>query len=195
MMSVALDEAIALRHKGSLVKACEATQTARGVCLRFTQAMETVLNGLHLHAKHFGLVPSAAPLSAENFRGYRGQRTARIAGFLNKVLLSRRSQFIHKASTLREMVAELKDEFCKTVDDLVGGLHVRTESLWDCLDRCQFDLNTCLRETIILLKSFLVALPEDQIAPFESGLKLPSVRTAPSSFAFRHRRFVAVPGK
>ncbi|MBS1840556.1 MAG: hypothetical protein JSS69_12780 [Acidobacteria bacterium] len=195
MMSVALNEAIELRRTGSLMKAYEVAQTACGVCVRFAQGMETVLDGLHRHAKHLGLVPSAAPLSAENFRGSRGQRTARITGFLNKVLLSRRSQFIHKAATLKEMVAELKDEFSKTVEDLVGGLDVRTDGLWDCLDCCQFDLNTCLRETVVLLKSFLVALPDDQIASFESELKLPSVRTAPRSFAFRHRRFAAVPGK
>ena len=195
MMSVTLDEAIELRRKGSLVKAYEAAHTARDVCVRFTQAMETVLSGLHRHAKHFGLVPSAAPLSAENFRGSRGQRIARITGFLNRVLLSRRSQFIHKAATLEEMVAGLKDEFCKTVDNLVGGSYVRTEGLWECLDYCQFDLNTCLRETMILLKSFLVALPDDQIAPFESELKLSSVRCAPRTFTFRHRRFAAVSGK
>jgi hypothetical protein len=195
MMSVALDEAIELRRRGSFAKAFEAAQTARGVCLRFAQAMETVLSGLHRHAKHLGLVPSAAPLDAENFRGSRGQRTARITGFVNKVLLSRRSQFIHKAATLEEMVAELKDEFCKTVDDLVSGLFVDTGGLWECLDHYQFDLNTCLRETIILLKSFLVALPEDQLATFESTLQLASVRTPPRTFTFRHRRFAAVPGK
>src|SRR5262249_53538616 len=119
MLSVSLNEAIELRRNGSLLRAYEAAQTASGVCLRFTQSLEIVLGSLHRHAKHFGLVPNAAPLEAANFRGARGQRTARITAFLNRVLLSQRSQFIHKAATLREMVAELKDEFCKTVDHLV----------------------------------------------------------------------------
>jgi hypothetical protein len=194
MMSVTLDEAIELRRSGSTVKAYETVQMARGVCLRFAQSMEIVLSSLHRHAKLFGLVPNAAPLDAANFRGTRGQRTARITGFLNRVLLSNRSQFIHKASTLRHMVVELKEEFSKAVDDLIMGLSVRPQNNWKSLDRCQFDLNTCLCETLVLLKSFLVILPEDQLASFESELVLPSVRNIPRTF-FRHRRFAAVSGK
>ena len=194
MMSVTLDEAIELRLKGSVVKAYETLQMARGVCLRFSQSMEIVLSNLHGHAKHFGLVPNAAPLDAANFRGARGQRTARITGFLNRVLLSHRSQFIHKAATLRQMVAELNEEFSNAVDGLITGLSVRSKNHWECLDRCQFDLNTCLCETVVLLKSFMVVLPEDQLASFESGLTLPSVRNIPRAF-FRHRRFAAVSGK
>jgi len=194
MMSVTLDEAIELRRKGSVVKAYETIQMARGVCLRFAQSLEIVLGNLHSHAKHFGLVPNAAPLDAANFRGTRGQRTARITGFLNRVLLSHRSQFIHKATTLRQMVAELNEEFSQAVDGLITGLSVRTKNHWECLDRCQFDLNTCLCETVVLLKSFMVVLPEDQLASFESGLALPSVRNIPRTF-FRHRRLAAVSGK
>jgi hypothetical protein len=194
MMSVTLDEAIDLRLKGSAVKAYETLQMARGVCLRFSQSMEIVLSNLHGHAKHFGLVPNAAPLDAANFRGTRGQRTARITGFLNRVLLSHRSQFIHKVSTLRQMVAELNEEFSNAVDGLITGLSARTKNHWECLDRCQFDLNTCLCETVVLLKSFMVVLPEDQLVSFESGLTLPSVRNIPRTF-FRHRRFAAVSGK
>ncbi|HWZ97687.1 MAG TPA: hypothetical protein VN025_08000 [Candidatus Dormibacteraeota bacterium] len=195
MLSVSLNEALELRRSGALMKAYEVAQTARGVCLRFTQSLELVLSGLHCHAKHFGVVPNAAPLDASNFRGGREQRTARITGFLNRVLLSQRSQFIHKSATLREMVGDLRTEFCEAVDDLINGHYVRSETIWEALDNGHFDLNTCLRETMVLLKSFLVVLPEDQLASFESQLKLPSVRTAPPNFAFRHRRFAAVPGK
>jgi hypothetical protein len=194
MMSVTLDEAIELRRTGSTVNAYETVQMAGGICLRFAHSMEIVLSNLHRHAKHFGLVPNAAPLDASNFRGTRGQRTARITGFLNRVLLSHRSQFIHKAATLRQMVAELTEEFSRAVGHLSNGLSVRPQNHWECLDHCQFDLNTCLCETVVLLKSFLVVLPEDQLASFESGLELPSVRNIPRTF-FRHRRFAAVSGK
>jgi len=114
---------------------------------------------------------------------------------LNRVLLSQRSQFIYKAATLQEMVRCLKSEFCQTVDDLVGGVYTKHEALWEALDERHFDLNTCLRETIVLLKSFLVVLPEDQLVSFESALELPSRSPEPSRITFRHRRFVALPGK
>ncbi|GAC1638175.1 MAG: hypothetical protein NVS9B14_18550 [Candidatus Acidiferrum sp.] len=194
MLSISLNEAIGLRKQGLTAKACDAVDICRGICLRFSQALEAVLNGLHDHAKHFPIVPNAAPLDPDNFRGSRSQRTAKYTGLLNRVLLSQRSQFIHKASTLREMVLDLRDEFCRAVDDLVSGIFYRTEALWAALDQCHFDLNTCLRETMVLLKSFFVVLPEEQLAAFESSLRLPAIKAEPK-LAFRHRRFAAVPGK
>lgn len=195
MLSVSLNEALELRSEGAFSRACEAAQVAQSVCMRFSQSLETVLAGLYRHAKHFSVVPNAAPLDPGNFRGSRGQRAAKINGFLNRVLLSQRSQFIHKTSTLKEMVATLRDDFCNAVDELASGIHHRTDAFWEALDRCHFDLNTCLREAIVLLKSFLVVLPEDQLCSFEASLKIASARTTKPSFAFRHRRFAAVPGK
>lgn len=194
ILSVSLNEAIELRKRGSSSKACEAVYVCRGICLRFSHTLEMVLAGLHRHTKLFPLVPNAAPLDAANFHGAKSQRTAKFTGLLNKVLLSQRSQFIHKAATLKELVIDLRDEFCRAVDDLVSGIFYRTETFWAALDQCHFDLNTCLREALVLLKSFLMALPDEQISSFESGLKLP-VSGTERGLAFRHRRFAAVPGK
>ena len=195
ILSVSLNEAIELRKHGSNTKACEAVYICRGICLRFSRTLEAVLGGLHRHAKLFPVVPNAAPLDPTNFRGPRGQRTAKLTGLLSRVLLSQRSQFIHKASTLKEMVIDLRDEFCRAVDDLVSGIFYRTDSFWATLDQCHFDLNTCLREALVLLKSFLLVLPEEQMPSFQSGLKLSSTGSAEPALAFRHRRFAAVPGK
>ncbi len=195
MLSVSLDEAIELRHKGALDKSFEAARIASGLCVRFAQSLKVVLRGLHRHAKHFGLVPNAAPLDPANFQGARGQRTARLTGLLNRVLLSQRSRFIHKASTLSEMVDDLRQDFCDAVEELINGFHFSTDALWHALDQCHYDLNTCLRETIVLLKSFLLVLPEDQLASFETELHLPRTRTVEHGLPFRHRRFAEVPGK
>jgi hypothetical protein len=194
MLSVALDEAIDLRRKGALAQAFEAARIAGGLCVRFSQSLGLVLNGLQCHAKHFGLVPNAAPLDADNFRGVRGQRTARLTGFLSRVLLSQRSRFVHKAATLQEMVEDLQKDFCEVVENLLTDAY-RNEELWEALDQAHYDLNTCLRETIVLLKSFLVVLPEDQLASFESGLQLSRTKTVQPGLSFRHRPFAAVPGK
>jgi hypothetical protein len=195
MLSVTLDEALDLRRRGSLAQAAEAAAIAGGLCVRFTQSLRLVLSGLQRHAKHFGLVPNAAPLDSENFRGGRVQRTARLTGFLNRVLLSQRSRFIYKAATLQEIVEDLKKDFCETVEDLVSGIHLQNEELWQALDAGHYDLNTCLRETFVLLKCFLVVLPEDQLVSFESELQLSRTRTDQSSLSLRHRRFATVPGK
>ena len=195
ILSISLNEAIELRKRGSNNKACEAVYICRGICLRFSHTLERVLGGLHRHARHYPVVPNAVPLDPENFRGTRGQRTAKFTSLLNRVLLSQRSQFIHKASTLKEMVIALCAEFCRAIDDLASGIFYRTESFWAALDQCHFDLNTCLRETMILLKSFLLVVPDEQLTSFEGGLNLSGSSPAKPALTFRHRRFAAVPGK
>jgi len=42
---------------------------------------------------------------------------------------------------------------------------------WLALDACHFDLNTCLRETLVLVKSFLVVLPEEQLDIFDFTIR------------------------
>jgi hypothetical protein len=195
IFSVSLDEALELRRAGSLARAYDAALVSRGVCARFSQSLEMLLTCLHRHAKHFGLVPNAAPLDAENFRGSRSQRTAKIAGFLSRILLSQRSQFIHKATTLRDLVTDLNGEFCKTADELISGVYLENAPFWETLERSHFDLNTCLREAIVLLKSFLVVMPEEQISAFETAVSFRSARTPEPALTFRHRRFAAVSGK
>jgi hypothetical protein len=195
MLSVSLDEALDLRRKGALAKSFEAAQIASGLCERLAQSLKMVLGGLHRHAKYFGLIPNAAPLDPANFQGTRGQRTARLTGLLNRVLFSQRSRFIHKVSTLLDMVDDLKQDFCDAVEELVNGFHSSTEALWNVLDQSHFDLNTCLREAIVLLKSFLLVLPEEQLISFETELRFPHSQATQHSLSFRHRRFVAVPGK
>jgi len=56
-----------------------------------------------------------------NFQGQRGQRSARMSSLLNHVLLSQRLQFLHKVSTLEEMVEDLGKEFRLAADDLAEG--------------------------------------------------------------------------
>jgi len=195
MLSVSLDEAMELRRKGSLGKSYEAVEVARVLCGRFVHSLELVLLGMHRHAKRFGLVPNAVPLDPENFLGSRGQRTARLTMLLSHVLFTQRSRFIHKVMTLQEMVNNLERDFCEAVEDLIAGFHTNYNRQWDALDHCHFDLNTCLRETFVLLKSFLMVLPEEQIPAFEEELQLSRLRTATGRIPFRHGRFAPVPGK
>jgi hypothetical protein len=122
------------------------------------------------HAKHYGTVPNAAPLDAQNFQTIKGQRSARMSGLLSKVLLSQRTQFLHKLSTLLEMVENLGKEYCESAEELGKGLSTDPVLRWKTIDAAHYDLNTCLRETIVLLKSFLRALPDDQLTNFQKSV-------------------------
>jgi hypothetical protein len=199
MFSVALNEALELRQEGRLAKSCEAVHVTPELCARLTGPLSSLIRVLGEHAKHYGTVPNAAPLDAANFQSARGQRSARISGLLSRVLLSQRTQFLHKLGTLQEMVEELGREFCTSAEELGAGLSTDPAILWKIVDADHYDLNTCLRETIVLLKSFLRALPDDQLAGFQksvTGSWRATAREPPSGQqALRHGRIAHIAGE
>jgi hypothetical protein len=170
MLSVSLDEALALRREGRLMKCCQAVNVTPGLCARMTEALASLIRVLSEHAKHYGTVPNAASLDPQNFQTVKGQRSARMSALLSKVLLSQRTQFLHKLGTLLEMVEELGKEYCESARELGTGLSSDPVLLWKMIDAAHYDLNTCLRETIVLLKSFMHALPDDQLAGFQKSV-------------------------
>ncbi len=170
MFSVSLNEAIELRLAGLLAKALSTISMSSELCGRLSRPLAGTLRALHEHAKHYGTVPNAAPLDPENYQGSKGQRSARMSGLLDRVLFSHRLQFLHKVSTMEEMVEDLDRDFRSVADDLAMGLYADPERGWHEVDAGHYDLNTCLRETIVLFKSFLVVLPAAQLGDFEKTI-------------------------
>ena len=195
MFSVSLNEAIELKLAGLRVKALCAVSMSSQLCERLTHPLAGTLRALHDHAKHYGTVPNAAPLDPENYQGTRGQRTARMSGLLDRVLFSHRLQFLHKVSTLQEMVEDLDRDFRNTAEDLVGGICTDPERGWSEVDAGHYDLNTCLRETIVLFKSFLVVLPAGQLGDFEKTVYVQSQLPGEDLIASHHRRMNAFAGQ
>jgi hypothetical protein len=171
MLSVSLNEAIELRHSGRVAKSYQAVCVAPALCTRLTEPLAALLRSLADHAKHYGTIPNAAPLDPANFQGARGQRSARMSSLLSRVLLSQRAQFLHKISTLHEMVEDFGKDFREAAEELVEGTCLDPEMQWRVVDTNHFDLNTCLREAIVLLKSFLLALPGDQLETFKNTVR------------------------
>jgi hypothetical protein len=200
MLSVSLDEALSLQRRGQIAKSSQAIQVTPQLCTRLTVALASLIRVLGEHAKHYGTVPNAAPLDPDNFQSARGQRSARISGLLSKVLLSQRTQFLHKLGTLQEMVEELGKEFCANSQELGEIVPSDSEALWKIVDATHYDLNTCLRETIVLLKCFLRALPDDQLSNFQQSVshawtaKVPKTGTSRIQ-PVRHRRMAHITGE
>ena len=170
IFSVALNEAFELRRVGRLTISAETLSVIPGLCNRLADPLAGLLHALGDHARHYGTVPNAAPLNPSDFQGARGQRTARMNDLFSRVLLSQRSQFLHKIAALEEMVAYLEEEFREAAEDIGLGACVRAEAQWRQADTAHYDLNTCLREAEILLKSFLVTLPEEQLGVFQQAV-------------------------
>jgi len=199
MLSVSLDEAIELRQLGEPGKSLQAVGITSGLCKLLTQTLVGLLRALSEHAKHYGTIPNAAPLDPANFQGQRGQRSARMNSLLNHVLLSHRLQFLQKVSTLEEMVEDLGKDFRRAADDLAEGASLNPKKMWAEVDADHYDLNTCMREAIVVFKSFLIALPESQLAAFQNALcqqsQLQEAGVPSHQRVISHRRMTAIAGK
>ena len=201
MLSISLNEAIELRDSGLRQKALQAVWVTPDLCWRLADQIEALLLSLGEHAKHYGIVPNTSPLNPENFQGSRGQRAARFSGILSHIILTNRSQFLQKIETLTEMVSGIGQEFCSSADILGEGTAIHPDSLWKTVDANHYDLNTCLRESIVLLKSFLLAMPTEQLSNFQKTLIAQSAaahaksRDRQRSVRHSHRRMTPIAGE
>lgn len=194
MFSISLNEALELRRTGNSGQSCRAVFVIPALCARLARPVEGVLRTLGDHAKHFGIIPNTAPLEAANFRGAREQRTARINDLLSHLLLTQRSQFLHKIDSLEEMVLSIHKDFSEIACDLGSGTSAEPSADWRALDDAHFDLNTCLREAIVLLKSFIVVLPDDQVGVFQKSVN-EHIHAPHDAAPTRRRRMVLIEGQ
>jgi len=199
MFSVNLDEALGLRRDGRVAKAQQVLSVSSALCQRLTVPLNGLLHSMLLHARHFGTAPNLASLDPQNFQNSRSQRVARFNSVFSKVLLTRRSQFLHKISTLTELVEELAANFLASSEEILAGDSLDSDRDWDVLDASHYDLNTCLRETVVLFKSFLHALPESQLQEFlatfqERSACAEGLLPAKAHYLV-HRRMAAIKGQ
>jgi hypothetical protein len=198
MFSVNLDEAFGMRRGGRTAKADQLLSVAPALCQRLAHPLFTLLHAMLYHAKHFGVVPNLEPLDAENFQSTRGQRVALFNDLVSRVLLTRKLQFAHKISALADLVDDLDLSFESTAGDLSCGDSFQPNRDWELLDAVHYDLNTCLRETVVLLKSFLHALPDAQLASFQTALNESSAYSpthVPRARHLAHRRIAFLKGQ
>lgn len=199
MFSVNLDEALGLRRSGQVSKANQVLCVSPALCKKFSVLLLGLLRAMLSHARHFGIAPNMAPLNPENFQNAKSQRVARFNGILNKVLLTRKSQFLQKASTLIELVEDLGDNYVGAAGEAGDERSYHPDASWEALDPVHYDLNTSLREAVVLLKSFLHALPVSQLPDFQSALDKSQLRP-PSRVALvaehlAHRRMAPIKGQ
>lgn len=173
MMSVALDEALSLRARSELV--CARLQVSVADEL-FGMLADTLVGGcdaLADHGRHVSDLPVVVPLNANFFRGDAAQSAASWNHLLHHVLLGGRSRFFQKIRILSDTVETLTREFHESTDEIVANLSVGPGPCWRMLDPLHYDMNTCLREVEVILKSFLRALPAEQVSAFSRQLDAP----------------------
>jgi hypothetical protein len=170
MMSVSLDEAIARRARGELVRANQQVSITSELVRRLTFTLMGACKVLADRGKHLSNLPIVKPLITGFFRGDTAQSAASWNSLLHNVLLGNRSRFFHKLRILSNTVEQLGREFEQTAEDISARTCVEPGACWKQLDSLHYDLNTCLRESEVILKSFLHSLPTDQLAALDQEM-------------------------
>ena len=170
MMSVSLDDAFSLRARGELVRARQQVSISADLLSRLAASLVGACGVLTDRGRHISNVPSVAPLDAENFRGETAQTAASWNEFLHRVLFASRSRYFQKLRILSETLQKLAGEYNDAAGDVASGISVQPGDSWEKLECLHYDFTTCLREAEILVKSFLRALPAEQLSAFAADL-------------------------
>jgi hypothetical protein len=198
MFSVSLDETLGMRKRKPAVAAQLLTMTPT-LCERLSGVLVAHLRAMLGHARHFGVTPNLALLDPTNFQSVKSQRVARFNSLFGKILLTRKSQFVTKIDILAELTEELSTAFQEAAGRLSDETDGDGERNWELLDAVHYDLNTCLRETVVVLKSFLHALPERQLSQFQERVREQMAQTKPARTVrdvhLAHRRMTPLKGQ
>lgn len=168
IFSMALDEALMLWKSGRREMARDQVHVSSELCLRFTAALECLLDVVERHADNFGLLPSVKPLDPLFFVGETAKRAAAMNAVLSTVLFGQRTCFLHKVRTLGEIAGKIAEEYRLMTAEVSEGSS--TKQGWDHLSSLQYDLTTSLREAAVMLKSFIVTLPSKEVHVFRERL-------------------------
>jgi len=84
---------------------------------------------------------------------------------------------------LKDIIEELQEETRVIVEDVSDGAQIFPDRAWRELEVLGYDLNTCISETTVLLKSFFCALPPEELEVFRQKLVMhvPTILTVSPS--------------
>ena len=169
-LSVTLDDAFTLCKQGMFLQAREQAATFADLFERLASGSRAVLRALYEHGQQVGTVPNFAPLRSDYFRSERAKQIARTNSLCSFLILRPRKRFFRKLAAVEQVVADLHREARNLTRQISGatGLHVDKE--WKRLEVLHYDLNTCLRETTVMLKSFLCVLPANELTELRNRL-------------------------
>jgi hypothetical protein len=170
VLSIALNEALALCERGEFERANESATVFADLFDRLAVPLSQVIRTIKEHGSHFGTLPNVTPLVSSNFRGVTAQRISRMSGLLAKVVFRSRTRFFHKLDSLGEIIDELRRETRSSATVLADDPSTFPVHAWRELEVLGYDLNTCMGETTVILKSFFCALPADELEDFRQKL-------------------------
>jgi len=166
MLSVALNESIAERTEGRLVQARRQTLIAGQLAIRLCERLSPSLDALRVRARFRGVLPVVQGLRPGDFRGEQAQGTAAWSFLVHRIPMGRRLRFLAKLAALRAVLERTRVEFCEVAQEVGDGGSVDPEASWKKLDALHYDLNTLMRESVVVLKSYLSVAGDHGFAAF-----------------------------
>ncbi len=163
MMSVALDDALSLRSRGELVCARQQVAIAADLLEALSASLTSFCTAVQCRSRSISAIPAVRPLNSTFFRGNPARSAASWNEIIHHIRFRGRSRFFHKLRILSEMLRQLEEDFHEAAGDIAKGMDTQPIASWLTLDELHYDFNTCLRETEVMLKSFLRALPSEQL--------------------------------
>ena len=170
ILSVALNEALSQRSRGELVRARGSAEMAGAVVNRLAEPLFAAYRTLEMRGRQMVVVPAVNPLNPQFFRGHAAQQNAAWNQLLHRILFGSRSRYLHKLRVLEMTVSTVADLFREIASELAAGVQIHPQESWSALDVLHYDLNTCLRESIVMLKSFLCVLPDSSLDGLRNDL-------------------------
>jgi len=170
IFSMALNEAIALWKSNQYDLARDQVNFSADLCDRFATSLDGVLQALNRHAHYRGSLPAVLALNPDLFIGKIARRLAAMNSLLSVVLFTQNNRFLHKLWTLREMVSDNETEYRNIATHAAEGSGSSQRQDWSTLSNLESDLNTTWLETKVVLKSFIVSMPEAEVGSFRSRL-------------------------
>lgn len=171
MFGIALNEAMDLRNRSQLDMAREQVRFSVPLCQRFAGLLSILLLTLERHSRHFGTLPNVEPLNGENFRSQTAKYKAKMNATLSLVFWGRHNQFLQKVRALEDLVSDQEESYSAAAERIAEGSSISPKSDWRTLDWVHYDLTTASSESKILLKSFLVAVPDREVRLFQHEME------------------------
>jgi hypothetical protein len=178
ILNITLDEALLLCKDGQFDGARDNAAVFSGLFGRLARCIRNVIGAIKDHGTRFGTLPNVTPLSPSNFRGEMAQKVSLMNTLLAKVVFRERTRFFHKLECIDEIVHTLQTESDTVMFGMARSDIRSQEQAWQQLEVLGYDLNTCMGETTVILKSFFCALPPEELDSFREKL----VKLVPSLF-------------
>ncbi|HKM89819.1 MAG TPA: hypothetical protein VJX29_04315 [Candidatus Acidoferrales bacterium] len=171
VLSMALDDGLQRQEAGDLRGARASASLCGELAERHAVLLCGALGTMQRRSRHFAKLPQVTPLDEETFRTEAARSLCFWNGLLHRVLFSARSRWFHKLHALEEILDEVRGDFLGTAREIADGVSVSPLADWEKLERTHDDWNTCLRETVVLLKCLLTTLAPGEVEDLRRELE------------------------